>query len=91
MNSQPPSGKDKVNWEQVRKWVARAGLKTQWKPYGMPEVLDPFGSRFADVDPMPKWKIPPKVMISSTITGAFWVPPLRQRTVARSSDMIWSE
>ena len=66
------SEKDKVHWDQVKKWVDRAGLKTQWKPYGMPEVLDPFTSRFADVDPMPKWNIPPKVMISSTITGAFF-------------------
>ena len=64
--------RDKVNWDQVRKWVSRAGLKTQWKPYGMPEVLDPYTSRFVDVDPLPKWQIPPKVMISSTITGAFF-------------------
>ncbi len=66
------SEKDKVNWDQVKKWVSRAGLKTQWKPYGMPEVLDPYTSRFVDVDPLPKWQIPPKVMISSTITGAFF-------------------
>lgn len=66
------SKKDKVNWDHVRKWVGRAGLKTQWKPYGMPEVLDPFTSRFVDVDPMPKWNIPQKVMIASTITGAFF-------------------
>ncbi len=66
------SGKDKVNWEQVRKWVGRAGLKTSWQVYGMPEILDPFTSRFADVDPMPRWNIPEKVMISTTITGAFF-------------------
>src|SRR5687768_1539575 len=63
---------DKIKWDQVDKWVARQGLKTTWKPYGMPEVLDPFKSRFADVDVMPKWDIPPKVMISTTITGAFF-------------------
>src|SRR5262249_1137653 len=64
------SGKSK--WDHVGKWVERAGLKTTWKPYGMPEILDPFTSRFADIDPMPKWDIPAKVMISSTITGAFF-------------------
>ena len=63
---------DKIKWDQVDKWVARQGLKTTWKPYGMPEVLDPFTSRFADVDPMPKWDIPQKVMIAATITGAFF-------------------
>lgn len=63
---------DKIKWDQVRKWVERAGLKTTWKTYGMPEVLDPFTSRFADVDPCPKWDIPNKVMISTTITGAFF-------------------
>ena len=66
------SRQDKIKWEHVRKWVDRAGLKTTWKPYGMPEVIDPFTSRFADVDPMPKWNIPGKVMISTTITGAFF-------------------
>ncbi len=63
---------DKIKWKQVDKWVARQGLKTTWKPYGMPEVLDPFSSTFADVDPMPKWDIPQKVMIAATITGAFF-------------------
>ena len=66
------SKQDRIKWDHVRKWVARAGLKTTWKPYGMPEVIDPFTSRFADVDPMPKWNIPAKVMISTTITGAFF-------------------
>lgn len=66
------SKQDKIKWDHVRKWVERAGLKTTWKPYGMPEVIDPFTSRFADVDPMPKWDIPHKVMISATITGAFF-------------------
>ncbi len=66
------SKQDRIKWDHVRKWVARAGLKTTWKPYGMPEVIDPFTSRFADIDPMPKWNIPAKVMISTTITGAFF-------------------
>jgi 3-keto-5-aminohexanoate cleavage enzyme len=64
--------KDKIKWTQVKKWVERDGLKTSWKAYGMPEILDPFTNAFADTDTMPKWDIPPKVMISATITGAFF-------------------
>lgn len=63
---------DKVKWEQVKKWVGREGLITKWKAYGMPEALDPFTSRFVDVEPMPRWEIPKKVFISTTITGAFF-------------------
>lgn len=64
--------KDKVKWDQVDKWVDREGLVTKWKAYGMPEALDPFTSRFADVAPMPRWEVPRKVFISTTITGAFF-------------------
>jgi 3-keto-5-aminohexanoate cleavage enzyme len=63
---------NKIKWDQVKKWVGRTGLKTSWKAYGMPEALDPFTSRFADVDPLPRWNISPKVLISTTITGAFF-------------------
>ncbi len=63
---------DKVKWEHVNNWVSRRGLKTDWKVFGMPEILDPFTSSFVDVDPMPKWDIPQKIMISTTITGAFF-------------------
>jgi 3-keto-5-aminohexanoate cleavage enzyme len=61
-----------VKWEQVRKWVDREGLLTKWRAYGMPEALDPFTSRFADIDPMPAWDIPTKISISAAITGAFF-------------------
>jgi 3-keto-5-aminohexanoate cleavage enzyme len=63
---------NKIKWDQVNKWVQRAGLKTTWKAYGMPEALDPFTSRFADIDPLPRWNIPPKILISTAITGAFF-------------------
>lgn len=62
----------KVKWDHVNSWLAKSGLKTDWKVYGLPEILDPSSSQFVDVDPMPKWKIPEKVMISTTITGAFF-------------------
>lgn len=63
---------DKVKWDHVNKWIGREGLQTKWKAYGMPEALDPFTSRFVDVAPMPRWDIPKKVFISTTITGAFF-------------------
>lgn len=63
---------DKVDWEQVGKWVDREGLRAKWKPYGMPEMLDPFSSRFADIEPLPIWNIPPRIAVSVAITGAFF-------------------
>ena len=63
---------DKVKWDHVNKWIQREGLITKWKAYGMPEAQDPFSSRFVDVAPMPIWDIPPKIMISTAITGAFF-------------------
>src|SRR3972149_2445184 len=48
------------------------GQNPPGKRRGMREATAPFPSRFADVDPMPKWNIPAKVMISTTITGAFF-------------------
>ncbi|MEI7737174.1 MAG: 3-keto-5-aminohexanoate cleavage protein [Betaproteobacteria bacterium] len=63
---------DRVKWDHVNKWIQREGLITKWKAYGMPEAQDPFSSRFVDVAPMPIWDIPPKIMISTAITGAFF-------------------
>src|ERR1700730_16518385 len=63
---------NRVDWDQVQKWVSGDGLKTRWQAFGMPEILDPFGSRFADIDPMPKWQISEKILISTAITGAFF-------------------
>jgi 3-keto-5-aminohexanoate cleavage enzyme len=63
---------NKINWNQVDKWAAREGMKTHWKAWGIPEIIDPKRSAFADVDPMPQWKIPGKIAISATINGAFF-------------------
>jgi 3-keto-5-aminohexanoate cleavage enzyme len=64
--------KNRIRWRHVEKWVEREGMKTQWKPWGMPEIVARDGSAFADVDPMPRWKLPEKVAISVTINGAFF-------------------
>jgi 3-keto-5-aminohexanoate cleavage enzyme len=63
---------NKIKWKQVEKWYQREGMKTQWKPWGIPEIVDPNGSAFADVDPMPRWDLPAKVAISATMNGAFF-------------------
>jgi len=61
-----------IKWHQVDKWYQREGIKTNWKPWGIPEIVDPRGSAFADVDPMPKWQVPEKIAISATMNGAFF-------------------
>ena len=65
---------NKIKWSHVEKWFERESMKTHWKPWGIPEIVDPRGSAFADVDPMPKWKVPEKIAISATMNGAFFTP-----------------
>lgn len=62
---------DRINWEQVRKWRERAGLKAIWHPFGLPEALNMFTSKYADIEAMPRWPVPRKVAIAAAITGAF--------------------
>jgi len=64
--------KNKIKWDHVRRWYEREGIKTQWKPWGIPEIIDPKGSAFADIDPMPRWNLPDKIAISATMNGAFF-------------------
>jgi 3-keto-5-aminohexanoate cleavage enzyme len=72
--------KDNVNWDYIEAWKKDQnplGLKQDfqcvWIPYGLPEIIDPlhtvYGTGF---EVQPKWKVPDKVMITQTITGAFY-------------------
>lgn len=63
---------NKIKWDHVNKHLERTGVQAIWKAYGMPEVVDPFTSRYADIDPMPRWAIPDKVHISVGVTGGFF-------------------
>jgi 3-keto-5-aminohexanoate cleavage enzyme len=71
--------KDKVNWEYINEWkkdVNPLGKKEDFKmtviPFGLPEVLDPYGTKYGiDVEVLPRWDIPPKVLVCQTITGSF--------------------
>jgi 3-keto-5-aminohexanoate cleavage enzyme len=82
----------KIRWDHVNKWYQREALKTNWKPWGLPEIVDPRGSAFADVDPMPRWDIPAKIAISATMNGAFFSKranpniPLTVEEIRRSAE-----
>jgi 3-keto-5-aminohexanoate cleavage enzyme len=81
-----------IKWEHVEKWYQREAIKTHWKPWGVPEIVDPKGSAFADVDPMPKWNVPEKIAISATINGAFFTRnanpnvPVTPREIIKSAE-----
>jgi hypothetical protein len=45
---------NRVNWDQVNKWLGRTGLHMAWQPYGLPDIMDPYHSRFSDLEPMPR-------------------------------------
>ncbi|SMC36358.1 3-keto-5-aminohexanoate cleavage protein [Papillibacter cinnamivorans] len=62
---------DKINWEYIKEF--NDSIRTIWMPFGLPEIIDPSHSRFSNgVDIQPAWKIPPKIAISTTITGAMF-------------------
>jgi|LakMenEpi03Aug12_release.lakeMendotaPanAssembly.Ray.scaffolds.fasta_scaffold25173_7 3-keto-5-aminohexanoate cleavage enzyme len=61
-----------IDWDHVGKWVGKTGTRANWRPYGLPEVLNPKRSAFADIPPMPAWKLSDKLFITAAITGAFF-------------------
>jgi 3-keto-5-aminohexanoate cleavage enzyme len=62
-----------IDWNRVQDAATRNGNKMVWKPYGLPEVLNPFESAFAPgLDVLPKWDVPETVVVSSALTGAFF-------------------
>ena len=65
-------GNDKVNWAYIEEWKKKEEFMAIWKPYGLPEIVDPRTSKYGDVVVQPAWKIPDKVVICQTITGAFY-------------------
>lgn len=64
--------RDKVNWKYIEQLKKSEEFKTHWIPYGLPEIVDPFTSKYGDIEVYPKWEIPEKVVISQTINGAFY-------------------
>ena len=64
--------RDKINWKYIEELKKTEEFKTHWIPYGLPEIVDPFHSKYGDIDVYKKWDVPDKVVISQTINGAFY-------------------
>jgi 3-keto-5-aminohexanoate cleavage enzyme len=62
----------RINWDLVNEGLARAENRMVWKPYGAPEIIDPRHTAFHDADIQPKWDVPPKIIVQTAITGAFF-------------------
>jgi 3-keto-5-aminohexanoate cleavage enzyme len=61
-----------VHWDRVAEGVERAQGRMIWKPYGIPEIIDPEHSAFHDGPIQPAWDVPDKIIIQPAITGAFF-------------------
>ena len=62
----------KVDWDRVEKGLERERHRMIWRPYGLPDILDPERSSFFDAVIQPEWTIPDKLIVSTAITGAFF-------------------
>ena len=72
-----PDGWRLPNVEEWKKDVNPLGRKEEfksiWIPYGLPEIVDPHGTKYGiGVEVQPAWDIPRKVFISQTVVGAFY-------------------
>lgn len=61
-----------VRWDRVDAGMKRAADRMIWKPYGLPEIIDPEHSAFHDGPIQPPWDVSKKIVIQSSITGAFF-------------------
>ncbi len=61
-----------VDWNRVSEGVERAKGRMIWKPYGLPEIIDPEKSAFFEGTIQPPWDVPDKIIIQPAITGAFF-------------------
>jgi 3-keto-5-aminohexanoate cleavage enzyme len=64
--------RDTINWKYIEELKKTEEFKTHWIPYGLPEIVDPFHSKYGDIEVYKKWDVPEKVVISQTINGAFY-------------------
>ena len=64
---------DRINWDRVQQYLGRSNTRAVLKPYGLPDITNPFTSRYADVDVAPRWPIPDEVAISVAVTGGFFM------------------
>ena len=81
---------DKINWERVNNHLEKSKSRSILKPYGMPDLTNPFTSEFAKVDVSPKWDIPEVVSISVAITGGFFMRRHNQNQPISDDEIIKS-
>ncbi len=64
----------RVNWDVIEKWKQKEGsMAAIWEAYGLPDITDPVGHSYGvGVDVQPKWNIPDKIAVSTTIVGSFY-------------------
>ncbi len=62
----------KVDWDRVEKGLEREQHRMIWRPYGLPDIVDPERSAFVDAPIQTPWDVPEKMIISTAITGAFF-------------------
>jgi 3-keto-5-aminohexanoate cleavage enzyme len=64
---------DHIDWDRVRRTSEREGDRMIWKPYGLPEITNPYESAFAPgIEVLPAWDIPETAIVSAALTGAFY-------------------
>lgn len=63
---------NKVDWDRVERGLEREGHRMIWRPYGLPEIVDPERSAFVDAPIQTPWPVPEKMIVSTAITGAFF-------------------
>lgn len=61
-----------VNWDLVNEGMARTGGRMVWKPYGLPEIIDPQHSAYHEGIIQPRWDVSDTIVVQAAITGAFY-------------------
>jgi 3-keto-5-aminohexanoate cleavage enzyme len=61
-----------IDWDRVERGLERERHRMIWRPYGLPEVVDPERSAFFDGIVQPPWDMPERLIVSVAITGAFF-------------------
>jgi len=66
--------KDNVRWDIVEQFSEQYGKHAYSIPFGAPNVTHPTNTIFAEdsVDVQPRWNTPDKIIVSTTIVGAFY-------------------
>jgi len=79
---------DTVRWDRVARGLERDNFRMIWKPYGLPEIIDPSGSAFHDGQVHPPWDVPEKIVIQTAITGAFFTRQANPNQPQTTSEIL---